>query len=60
MLLKNPLLLQWIKNKYNLIDDKSDPDKVIEEAVKIIQDDDEINFDTLINEQLHSFYMLQP
>jgi len=60
VLLKNPLLLQWIKNKYNLIDDKSDPDKVIEEAVKIIQDDDEINFDTLINEQLHSFYMLQP
>jgi hypothetical protein len=30
VLSKNPLLLQWIKNKYNLFDDKSDPDKVIE------------------------------
>jgi len=50
--------MQWIKNKYGIVEDKSNPDKVVEQAISAIQDDDELNFDTLINEQLHVFYLL--
>jgi hypothetical protein len=37
-----------------------DYQKLLDAAILALQDDDEINFDVLINEQLLQFYEMQP
>jgi len=56
ILKKNRALLLFLKDKYRI--SNTDSEKVLEEALNMLQDDDEINFDSLINEQLHEFYLV--
>ena len=40
--------------------EKADPDIVMERLAMLLQEDDDINFDVLVNEQLLEFYTLAP
>ena len=50
--------MHYLKLKHNI--KETDEDKIIERVTSVLQDDDQINFDALINEQLMQFYLLQP
>lgn len=58
MLKKNKPLVDHFKTKYGIAE--TDSDKVMEKVLLLIQEDADINFDVLVNEQLLEFYSLQP
>lgn len=41
-------------------DDPAEYLKAIEKALQVLQEDTQVNYDTLLSEQLKEFYLLQP
>ena len=60
ILTKNPDLFNFLKTKHDIKDAANDLQRQLERVIAIMQDDDQINFDVLINEQLQEFYKSQP
>lgn len=58
ILTNNKALLHFLKLKHKI--SEKDEDKVLEKAVTLLQEDDDISFDALVSEQLLEFYKLQP
>ena len=58
--MKNPELFNFLKTKHQIKDSQNDVQRQLERVISVLQDDDQINFDVLINEQLQEFWKCQP